>query len=90
MIKLLSPQNGAYVSTLSAEHADFLNSPSDTLENKAQCRENEDKSFPCPVRFCFEPRIDGSVVLTDAHGHTTEYAAHGGVAYVYNLFTGTE
>lgn len=90
MIKLLTPQNGACISTLSAEQANFLNSQSVTLENQSQRCENEDKSLPCPVRFCFDPKIDGTVVLNDAHGHTTEYAAHGGVAYVYNLFTGTE
>ncbi len=79
MIKLLSPKNGATVSTL----YDYQSALADGGE---LCRPNiADASFPAPVRLEFEPRISATLILSDAHGNSREYQTQDGFAEVYNL-----
>ena len=92
MIKLICPKPNATVPLLYPEHKRFLDSPPCELLPKVEWselhREGEDSSFPAPVEFCFEPRMDAAVVITDSCGRSKEYLAKSGKAYVYNLFVG--
>ncbi len=92
MIKLISPRMGRVVSQLLPEHKEFLEAPPSELLPKTEWldlhREGEDRSFPAPVEFEFEPRTDGRIILTDSRGSTRECPAKQGRARIFNLLAG--
>lgn len=79
MIKLISPKNGATVSTLYGYQAALA-------DGGELCRPNiADASFPAPVRFEFEPCVSATLILTDSHGNSRAYPTQNGHAEIYNL-----
>lgn len=92
MITLLTPENASTVRLLREKHIEYINNPQSFPTSKIDWLNlmvtQEDRSFPDPVRFSFEPRVNGEIVLTRKDGKQYVYAAPSGEAYITNLLVG--
>lgn len=88
-ITLLSPKPNEVVSLLTEKHLDYMRHPRNDPTSKIDwlnLRETDaDLSYPEPVRFTFEPAVDGTVMLSHPNGLISCIPAVGGVASEQNL-----
>lgn len=89
MISLIFPENNSNVVLLKQKHLNYIASPESFPTSKIDwlnlMETQEDSSFPEPVRFAFEPAVDGDIILTDTKGRKAIYPAIAGEAFVTNL-----
>ena len=94
MISLIAPENNSTVVLLKQKHLNYIASPESFPTTKIDwlnlMETQEDSSFPEPVRFAFEPSVDGEVILTDTKGRRSVYPATAGEAFVTNLLIDEE
>lgn len=89
MITLTEPQNNTTVTLLKQKHLDYIRNPQSFPTTKIDwlnlMETQEDQSFPEPLRFAYEPQVDGEIVLMRQNGERLCYAAVGGEALISNL-----
>ena len=89
MILLVTPKNNSNLVLLKKKHLDYIASPESFPTSKVDwlnlMETQEDRSFPEPVQFAFEPAVDGEILLTRSDGRQTVYPAQNGEAYITNL-----
>ena len=94
MISLIAPEKNSNVVLLKQKHLNYIASPESFPTTKIDwlnlMETQEDSSFPEPLRFVFEPSVDGEVVLTRKDGKESVYPAHNGEAFVTNLLIDEE
>ena len=94
MISLIAPENNSTVVLLKQKHLNYIASPESFPTTKIDwlnlMETQEDSSFPEPLRFAFEPSVDGEVILTDTKGRRSVYPATAGEAFVTNLLIDEE
>lgn len=94
MILLITPENGSNVVLLKQKHLNYIASPESFPTTKIDwlnlMETQEDSSFPEPLRFAFEPSVDGEIVLVRKDGKESVYPAYGGEAYITNLLIDEE
>ena len=90
MIYLIKPENNSRVRLLKQKHLDYIQNPQGFPTTKVDwvnlMETQEDKSFPEPLHFAFEPALDGEIVLIRENGEQAVYPASQGQAYISNLF----
>ena len=89
MISLKAPDNGSTVVLLRQKHLNYIASPESFPTTKIDwlnlMETQEDSSYPESLRFAFEPKLDGEIILTDSKGRSSVYPATAGEAFVSNL-----
>ncbi len=94
MISLLAPAHGATVQLLKQKHLEYIKSPESFPTAKVDwlnlMETQEDRSFPEPLRFAYEPAVDGEIVLIRADGRERVYPASAGEAFLTNLLIDEE
>ena len=89
MISLITPKNNATVQLLQQRHLDYIHNPQSFPTSKIDwlnlMETQEDKSYPEPLRFAYEPQVDGEIVLICKNGQQKSYPAVAGEAYLNNL-----
>lgn len=92
MIRLLSPQQDAHVQLLQKKHLDYIRNPqrfpTARIDWTNLMETQQDQSYPLPLRFVFEPAVNGEIELIGANGERRVYPAVAGEAFVYNLRIG--
>ena len=94
MISLIAPENNSTVVLLKQKHLNYIASPESFPTTKIDwlnlMETQEDSSYPEPVRFAFEPSVDGEVILTDSKGRSIVYPAISGESFATNLLIDEE
>lgn len=95
MVTLLAPKNGETVQLLMDKHLRYIADPPKVRIPKIDWLNlqdvTEDNSHPLKIRFSFEPKADGEIILTPVGtGKQYIYPAKNGEAEIENLLVGTE
>ena len=89
MISLVTPQNNTTVRLLREKHLEYIQNPQSFPTSKIDwlnlMETQEDKSFPDPLHFSFQPAVDGEIILIRSNGSQTVYRAVAGEADITNL-----